>query len=307
MAISRLSLGNILKVQHVPRLFCFGLGFSALAFARVMQAKGWQVAGTCRTAEKADALRADGIEAYVFGDAPLADPHSALAGTTHLLASVPPGEDGDPVLAAHKADIPAVTGLEWIGYLSTTGVYGDRSGGWVNEASMLLPTTERGKKRVTAELLWGDLATAMDLPLHVFRLAGIYGPGRNQLVSLRKGKARRVEKPGQVFSRIHVDDIAQVLAAAAVSGLPTGAFNVCDDEAAPPQDVVAHAAELLGIAPPPLVPFEEADMSPMGRSFYAESKRVKNDRLKDDLGVTLRYPTYREGLKALAEAGDGAA
>ena len=291
----------------MPRLFCFGLGFSALAFARAMQARGWHVAGTCRSRDKAQALRAEGIDAHVFGDDPLQDFASALTGTTHLLASVPPGDNGDPVLAAHGEDIAGLKDLEWIGYLSTTGVYGDRDGGWVNETSMLLPTTARGKKRVTAELNWGDLATRIDVPLHIFRLAGIYGPGRNQLVSLRKGTARRVDKPGQVFSRIHVEDIAQILEAAALSGLPGGAFNVCDDEAAPPQDVVAFAAELLGIDTPPLIPFEEAQMSPMGRSFYAESKRVKNDRLKTDLGITLRYPTYREGLRALADAGDGKA
>lgn len=289
----------------MPRLFCFGLGFSALAFARRVQKQGWQVAGTCRSEDKADVLRAEGFDVYLFGDAPLADPAQALDGTTHLLSSVPPGDDGDPVVGAHGKDIQAISGLEWIGYLSTTGVYGDRKGGYVNETSMLLPSTERGKRRVTAELVWQDLAAAMNVPLHMFRLAGIYGPGRNQLVSLRKGKARRVEKPGQVFSRIHVDDIAQVLEAASTCGLPTQPFNVCDNEASPPQDVVAYAAELLGMDPPPLVPFDEIEMSPMGRSFYAESKRVKNDRIKDDLGVTLKYPTYREGLTALADAGEG--
>ncbi|MDW3098513.1 MAG: SDR family oxidoreductase [Alphaproteobacteria bacterium] len=291
----------------MPRLFCFGLGFSALTFARHMQQQGWQVAGTCRSEEKAEVLRAEGFDVYLFGDAPLADPAQALAGTTHLLASVPPGDDGDPVVGTHGKDIQTVSSLEWIGYLSTTGVYGDRKGGFVNETSMLLPSTERGKKRVTAELVWQDLAAAMNVPLHMFRLAGIYGPGRNQLVSLRKGKARRVEKPGQVFSRIHVDDIAQILEAAATSGLPTQPFNVCDNEASPPQDVVAYAADLLGIDPPPLVPFDEVEMSPMGRSFYAESKRVKNDRIKDDLDVVLKYPTYREGLQALADDGDGKA
>ncbi len=287
------------------RLFCFGLGFSALAFARCVQAQGWHVAGTCRTAEKADALKAQGIEAFVFGDAPLDDAQAALAGTTHLLASVPPGQTGDPVLQMHSADIAAISTLQWIGYLSTTGVYGDRQGGWVNEASMLVPSTDRGKRRVTAELGWGDLAVEAGVALHVFRLAGIYGPGRNQLESLRKGRAKRIDKQGQVFSRIHVDDIAQVLVAAATSDAPSQAFNVCDDEASPPQEVVAHAATLLGLDPPPLVPYDKADMSPMGRSFYSESKRVKNDRIKDVLGVRLKHPTYREGLKALLDAGEG--
>ncbi len=269
-----------------------------------MQARGWQVAGTCRTAEKADVLRADGIDAFVFGDARLANAAAALAGTTHLLGSAPPGAAGDPVLAAHADDIAAVTSIEWLGYLSTTGVYGDRQGAFVNETSMLLPTTDRGRKRVTAELLWGDLATAMSAPLHIFRLAGIYGPGRNQFESIRNGTAKRIDKPGQVFSRIHVDDIAQVLAAAATSGLPSDVFNVCDDEAAPPAEVVTYAAELLGMEPPPVVAYDEAEMSPMGRSFYSESKRVKNDRIKDVLGVPLLYPTYREGLKALLGTGD---
>ncbi len=291
----------------MPRLFCFGLGFSALTFARRMQQQGWQVAGTCRSEDKAEVLRTEGIDVHLFGDASLADPAQTLAGTTHLLASVPPGDDGDPVIASHGNDVQAIQGLEWIGYLSTTGVYGDRKGGYVNETSMLLPSTKRGKKRVTAELVWQDLAAAMNVPLHIFRLAGIYGPGRNQLVSLRKGKARRVEKPGQVFSRIHVEDIAQILEAAATSGLPTQPFNVCDNEASPPQDVVAYAADLLGMDAPPLVPFDAVEMSPMGRSFYAESKRVKNDRIKNDLGVVLKYPTYREGLTALADAGEGQA
>ena len=167
----------------MPRLFCFGLGFSALTFARHMQQQGWQVAGTCRSEEQAEVLRAEGFDVHLFGDAPLADPAQALAGTTHLLASVPPGDDGDPVVGTHGKDIQTVSSLEWIGYLSTTGVYGDRKGGFVNETSMLLPSTERGKKRVTAELVWQDLAAAMNVPLHMFRLAGIYGPGRRFILS----------------------------------------------------------------------------------------------------------------------------
>lgn len=304
MAIYRAGPYTGEKVSHLPRLFCFGLGYSALAFARTMKARGWDVAGTCRTQEKASLLEAEGIKAFVFADTPFANPERALAGTTHLLGSVPPGAEGDPVIATHAADIKSIKDLEWLGYLSTSGVYGDRKGAYVNETSMLLPTTQRGKRRVSAELAWGDVAQAMQTPLHVFRLAGIYGPGRNQLVSLREGKARRIDKPGQIFSRIHVDDISQVLAAAATSGLASQAFNVCDDDACPPQEVVAYAAELLGMTPPPLIPFEDAEMSPMGRSFYSESKRVKNDRMKSELGVSLLYPTYREGLSALAKTLD---
>ena len=200
------------------------------------------------------------------------------------------------------AEIAALAGqLKWVGYLSTTGVYGDRQGGWVDENSELLPATERGRRRVQAEADWQSLHTAHSLPLHIFRLAGIYGPGSNQLVSLLNGKSRRVVKQGQVFSRIHVDDIAATLEASLEKPNPGRVYNVCDDEAAPPQEVVAHAAELLKRPPPPEIAFEEADMSPMGRSFYAESKRVSNERIKQELAVELAYPTYREGLSALLE------
>lgn len=289
----------------MPQVFCFGLGYCALAFARHLQAQGWRVAGTCRTPEKADQLRALGITTHIFADAPMTAAPAALAGATHLLSSVPPGEAGDPVVAAHSADIAATHGLQWIGYLSTTGVYGDRQGGWVEETSSLAPTTARGRRRVAAERAWAALAAGMGVPVHMFRLAGIYGPGRNQLVSLRNGTARRIHKPGQVFSRIHVDDITQVLAAAATSGLPSQAFNVCDDEPAAPDAVVAYAARLLGVEPPPVTAFDAAELSPMARSFYSESKRVSNRRIKTALGVRLTYPTYRDGLRALAQAGEG--
>lgn len=270
-----------------------------------MRGRGWSVAGTVRGADKAARLREEGFETHVFGDAPLADPAAALEGTTHLLASVPPDADGDPVLRAHGDDILDTRGLTWIGYLSTTGVYGDRAGGWVDETSVRDASTGRGRRRVMAEDGWQALGQRCGVAVHLFRLAGIYGPGRNQLKSLAEGTAKRIDKPGQVFSRIHVDDIAAVLAAAATSGLGSRAFNVCDDEPAPPAEVVAYAAELLGVAPPPMVPFEDADLSPMGRSFYSESKRVSNAALKDVLGVRLAYPSYREGLAALAAAGEG--
>ncbi len=289
----------------MPRLFIFGLGYSALAFAARMQARGWRVAGTCRSYAKADDLAMRGIEAYVFGDDPLRDPATALHGATHILASAPPGPDGDPVLNAHADDIAALNGVKWLGYLSTTGVYGNRSGGWVDETSPLEPSTERGQRRRDAEAGWWDLGKRMGVPVHIFRLAGIYGPGRNQLVSLRDGRAKRIDAPGQVFSRIHVDDIAGVLEKAATSGLSSRAFNVCDDEPAPPAEVVAYAAELLDVEPPPLVPLDEAGLSEMGRSFYSESKRVSNERLRKCLGVDLHYPTYREGLAALAREGEG--
>ncbi len=277
------------------KLFAFGLGFTSLALATRLQAQGFAVAGTCRSADKADALRARGIDAHVYGPDQRFDA-SALIGTTHLLLSVPPDEAGDPVARDYGAALAALP-LTWAGYLSTTGVYGDRGGDWVSEASPLEPTTERGARRLLAEQQWASL----NLPLHIFRLAGIYGPGRNQLVSLRQGKARRVIKQGQVFSRIHVDDIAEILLASIAHPNIGAAYNVCDNDPAPPQEVVTHAAGLLGIAPPTEINFEDADLSPMAKSFYAESKRVSNNRIREELGVTLKYPTYREGLQALLD------
>lgn len=286
------------------RLFVFGLGFSALALARGLLAEGWRVAGTCRGAEKAAALAAEGIEIFRFDStAPLAQPAAALAGTTHLLASVPPDGAGDPVLRIHAGEIAAVEGLRWIGYLSTTGVYGDHGGGWVDETTAVTPNTERGERRAEAERAWLALGRDGGPAVQLFRLAGIYGPGRNQLETVAAGTAKRVVKPGQVFSRIHVDDIAAVLRASMARPNPGAAYNLCDDEPADPAEVVAFAAGLLGVEPPPPIPFEQAELSPMARSFYADSKRVSNRRIKEELGVSLRYPTYREGLRALLRHG----
>ncbi|NNG04808.1 MAG: SDR family oxidoreductase [Inquilinus sp.] len=290
----------------MPRLFCFGLGYSAEALiARLPE--GWRVAGTCRTEDKRARLADRGIEAHLFDRGrPLDAPASALAGTTHLLSSVPPDAAGDPVLDHHATDIAALAGAKpapgWVGYLSTTGVYGDRQGGWVDEGAALRPTGERGRRRVAAERGWLDLGRDSGLVVHLFRLAGIYGPGRSALDTVRRGAARRIDKPGQVFSRIHVDDIAAVLRASMARPDPGTAYNCADDDPAPPAEVIAHACALLGIEPPPLVPFEKADLSPMARSFYADNKRVSNRRIKEDLGVRLAYPGYRDGLAALMEA-----
>ncbi len=286
------------------KLFVFGLGYSALVFAKRARVKGWRVAGTTRSAEKADALRALGVEMHLFDrDRPLDSAAAALAGTTHLLASVPPDRAGDAVLDHHARDIAAIPHLRWAGYLSTTGVYGDRNGEWIDERAGLHPSGPRGQARVTAERGWLDLIR-VGVPVHVFRIAGIYGPGRSAFDSLRDGSARRVAKPGQVFSRIHVDDIAQVLEASIAKPDPGAAYNVCDDEAAPPQDVIAYAAGLLGIEPPPEIPYDEAakTMSEMARSFYRDNKRVSNLKIKDTLGVKLRYPDYRAGLQAILAA-----
>ena len=289
------------------RLFCFGLGYTALALADELKGAGRRVAGTCRSPDRAAALRARGIEAFVFaGTAPLEDAEVALKGTTHLLVSVPPGPDGDPVLTFHAPEIAALAdrGLGWLGYLSTTAVYGDRGGGWVDEPSALAPSGERGRRRVAAESGWLELWRRHRVPVHVFRLAGIYGPGRNALDQVRAGTAKRVHKPGQVFSRVHVADIVATLRASIARPNPGSAYNVCDDLAAPPDEVVRFACELLGVRPPPLVPFAEAELSPIARSFYEDNKRVKNDRIKSELGVTPRYPDYKAGLRALLAAGE---
>lgn len=282
-------------------LLCFGLGFSARVLAQRLAAKGWTITATSRSEDGAEAIRAKGYRALEFDGAnPL--PEGALDSVTHVVVSAPPGADGDPVLRRHAGDFAArARQFRWIAYLSTTGVYGDHGGALVTEETPLTPNTERGHKRLLAETQWLALWRAHGVPVHIFRLAGIYGPGRNQLLSLIDGTAKRVIRQGQVFSRIHVEDIANVLEASIAKPNPGGAYNVCDDEASPPQDVVEHGAKLLGLPVPPAIPFEEAELSPMARSFYADSKRVSNARLKQELGVHLSYPTYREGLAAIAQ------
>ena len=271
---------------------------------------GWQVAGTCRTEAQAVTLRADGFDAHVFNrDHPLVpDDHpmtpEMLEGSTHILVSIPPDAEGDPVIARHWVDVAWITGgLHWLGYLSTTGVYGTRDGGWVDENSNLRPTGERSRRRVAAEAAWDQLRQVEGLPVHIFRLAGIYGPGRSAFDALRAGTAKRIDAGAQVFSRIHVDDIATVLLASMVKPRPGAIYNVCDDEPAAQEAVIAHAARLLGLEPPPLVPLAEAALSPMARSFYADNKRVSNASIKRELGVALLYPSYREGLAAILAAG----
>src|SRR5438552_6433916 len=279
----------------VPHLFGFGFGYTARVLARRLAAEGWIVGGTCRTADKASEA---GFPVEVFDrDHPL--PPKALDAVTHLLVSVPPDAAGDPVLAVHGEDIAEIEGLRWLGYLSTTGVYGDRDGGWVDETAELSPSGERGRRRVGAEAGWLELWQRRGVPVHIFRLAGIYGPGRSPFDALRAGTAKRIDKPGQVFSRIHVEDLAQVLAASISRPRPGAVYNVCDDDPAAPEAVVAHAAALLGASAPPLVPFEAAGLSPMARSFYDDNKRVSNRLIKSELGVTLRYPDFRAGLAAI--------
>jgi nucleoside-diphosphate-sugar epimerase len=274
------------------RLFVFGYGYAARVFARRLQAQGWDVVATWR--DSPDALIADGV-------APVRLDHAealgeAVRAANAVLVTAPPGPRGCPALAALKPHLPAAD-PDWLGYLSTTGVYGDRRGGWVTETSGLFAQSVEGARRVAAERDW--LATG--LPVAVFRLPGIYGPGRSAFDRLRDGRAQRIAAPGQVFSRIHVGDLAAGLAASLARPRAGAIYNLCDDEPAPNSDVIAYAAELLGLEPPPEVSLAEAALSPAALRFYAESKRVSNARIKAELGWRPRYPTYREGLRAILE------
>jgi nucleoside-diphosphate-sugar epimerase len=272
-------------------LLSLGHGYSARALARRLVPQGWRVIGTTRDPAKAETLRVEGVEPLLWP----ADLTAALAEATHILCSAAPDAAGDPFLRA----VPAIakSTARWVGYLSTTGVYGDHQGGWVDETTPLTPISDRGRQRVLAEEQW----RATGLPVHVFRLAGIYGPGRGPFEKVRNGTARLIIKPNQVFSRIHVDDIAQVLEASISAPNPGAAYNVCDDNPCPPEEVLRHAARMLGLPDPPAVTFAEveATMPPMARGFYNESKRVRNNRIKIELGVKLLYPDYPQGLAAL--------
>ncbi len=281
--------GPAMIVLPMSVLLSLGHGYSARALARLLIAEGWRVIGTTRSATKAKAFRAEGVEPLLWPG----DIAPALAEATHILASAAPDGLGDPFLR-DTADI-ARSKATWVGYLSTTGVYGDHHGGWVDEDTPLTPASDRGRQRVLAENQW----RATGLPVHIFRLAGIYGPGRGPFEKVRDGTARRIIKPGQVFGRIHVDDIAQVLRASIRQPNPGAAYNVCDDNPCPPEEVLSYAARLLGLPEPPAVDFDTAEMTEMARSFYGESKRTRNDRIRTELGVTLLYPDYPAGLQAL--------
>jgi nucleoside-diphosphate-sugar epimerase len=276
-------------------LLCFGFGFSAQALARRLDKAKWHITGTSRSEAGAAAIRQQGFDGVVF-----AKLTEIAAGVTHIVTSVPPDAAGDPVLQRCGASLAARgTQLEWLAYLSTTGVYGDHAGNWVDELTPLTPNTERGHRRLAAEQQWLALHETAGLPVHLFRLAGIYGPGRNALQSMREGTARRIIREGQVFSRIHVDDIAGILQASMARPNPGRAYNVADDAPCPPQDVITHAASLLKRPPPPEEDFETAEMSAMARSFYMDSKRVSNRRVKDELGYSFQHPDYMAGLRAL--------
>lgn len=277
-------------------LLSLGHGYSAEGLEARLVPRGATIIGTTRSPEKALAMAARGITPLIWPGTPL-----LLSEATHLLTSIAPSGD-DPVLAAHAEEIAQARHLQWVGYLSTIGVYGDRQGGWVGEEDTPDATSARARARLRAEAGWQEVCDRAGVRLHVFRLGGIYGPGRGPFAKLRAGRAQRVVKPEQVFSRIHQEDIGQALDLAMQSDVGSRIFNLCDDAPAPPQDVLAHAAELLGIPIPPEVPFEEADLSPMARAFYADNKRVRNDRIKRELGLRLRYPDYHSGLSAILAA-----
>ena len=280
------------------RLFCFGFGYAAEALARRLCARTRALAGT-RSGVGGGPAPLGARLAEFKGDAASAEVRQLLAGTTHALISIPPDLEGDVVLHHFREELAALPDLAWVGYLSTVGVYGDWQGQWVDETSPTRPISERSLRRAQVERAWLACGKATGKRVEVFRLAGIYGPGRSVIDTLRAGTARRIVKPGQVFNRIHVDDVARVLAAAIDKDTGHNIYNVSDDEPAPPQDVVAYAAELLGLPVPPAVAYEEAGLKGMAASFWAESKRAGNARIKADLGVELTYPTYREGLRAL--------
>ena len=277
------------------QLLTLGHGYTAQWLARALLPEGWQVTGTTRSPDKAAALRASGVAPLIWPG----DIGPALGSATHVLISAAPGAEGDPFLARAREAI-AHSGADWIGYLSSTGVYGDHGGAWVDETTPPNAPEGHRDRRLAAEEDWRGLAAEHGLPLHVFRLAGIYGPGRGPFQKLRDGTARRIVKPGQVFSRIHVADIVATLRASMARPDPGAIYNVCDDEPAPAEAVIEEAARLLGVPPPPAVPIEEADLTPMARAFYRDNRRVRNERIKRELGVRLRYPTYREGLASLA-------
>lgn len=286
-------------------LFCFGYGYTCdyLGHTLSRAQTPWDLSGTTRDQEKRKELSDRNIKTFLFDfDTPLPDPIYMLRDVTHILISTPPTDNGDPTFIAHAHDMVKLPNLEWIGYLSTTGSYGDRDGGWVDETSYARPSTKRGSRRLKAEEQWLSLFHSHKLPVHIFRLAGIYGPGRSALDSVRSGVARRIDKPGHAFSRTHVEDIVQVLKASMDNPKAGEIYNVCDDVPAPSHEVIDYACQLLGIESPPLMPFDSVYLAPITQSFYADNKRIKNDKIKNDLGVTLKYPDYKAGLQGCLDA-----
>ncbi|MEN3930133.1 SDR family oxidoreductase [Microvirga sp. W0021] len=279
-----------------PKLFIFGMGYSSLCFIELYGHLFSEIAGTVRSVEKAQQLQRFGIRALSFDD-PMVSTELADAGV--VLSSIPPLEGHDPVLEQFGSEMAQLKQGHWFGYLSTTGVYGDRDGEWTDEETEISPVSAHSKDRAQIEQLWLDWGAKHHKAVHIFRLTGIYGPGRNPLENLLRGRAQNIIKEGQVFNRIHVEDICGTLMASIKRPNAGRIYNVSDDEPAPMQDVIRYAAELMDVNAPAEVPFDKAELSPMGRSFYSENKRICNKRIKEELGVELRYPTYRDGLKAM--------
>ena len=280
------------------KLFCFGLGYSARNLIQHLkqQDTGWQFSGTNRNPSDVDAHIFDGTN-------PMNNIDECLADVTHMLISIAPQDDiGDPVLHHHGADIAKLTKLKWLGYLSTTGVYGDRGGDWVDDETAPAPTSDKGHQRLEAEQGWLKLLSEHDIPVHIFRLGSIYGPDRGQLVNLLAGRVKKIIKEGQYFSRIHVEDIAQVLTASINSPNPGRSYNVVDDMPAATPDVIDFICDLLDRPHLPPIDINEVEMSPMMRMFYSENKRVRNHRIRQELNVILKYPTYKQGFSSLVRS-----
>ncbi|MBI3441444.1 MAG: SDR family oxidoreductase [Proteobacteria bacterium] len=284
------------------KIFCFGFGYTASFLSAKLSACGWQIFGTTTSPAKKEFLQKNGIQAWLFDDHhDIPDPFQTFHDITHILLSVPPNAEGDPVFETYASDLIAMKNLEWVGYLSTTAVYGNQDGHWVDETTQATPSSRRGSLRLRAEQQWQSLHLTDSLPLHIFRLSGIYGPGRSAIDAVRSGTARRIDKPGHAFNRIHIDDIVQTLIASMNQPKPGNIYNLADDTPSPSHEVIQFACNLIGISPPPLIPFEQAELAPIVRSFYKDNKRVHNDKIKNELGVTLLHPDYRSGLQACLE------
>jgi dTDP-D-glucose 4,6-dehydratase len=283
---------KMLKNSH---LFCFGMGYCATNLTKQLSQDGWKISGTSQS------LSLDTAIHTFSGDAPMKTASYVLEDVTHILISIPPNASHDPALTWHKDDIIKIKSLQWVGYLSTTGVYGNTNGVLVDETAPTRPTSQRSQSRLNAETQWLNLYNAHYLPIHVFRLPGIYGPGRSALDQVAAGRTRRIDRPGHQFSRIHVVDITNTIMQSIASPNPGRIYNVCDNEAASPADVTAYACKLLGVPVPVSVPYEVAakSMSPMALSFWQDNRRIDNTRIKSELGVQLNYPTYRDGLKEI--------
>ena len=292
-------------IEKNKRLFCFGYGYVCdyLGHALQQHSEGWTLAGTTRDDERRKELLARRVRTHIFDyEQPLVDAKETLKNATHILVSTPPDERGHPTFQMHAQDLLELPNLEWVGYLSSTGVYGNRNGGEVDETAEIRPTSQRGSRRAVAEQEWMSLYQRHGVPVHIFRLAGIYGPGRSALDSVRVGVSRRIDKAGHLFNRIHVEDIAQVILKSFDNPNPGSYYNLADDSPSASHEVIKEACMMLGVEVPPLIPFEEIDMAPITQSFYKDNKVVNNQKIKSELGVQLKYPDFRSGLKGCLAA-----